>query len=749
MPLTAFIDDPSDDEHLLAQAAEDIASREIGANPDDRSLWKSLAQDFGAASFGGLDQQANDTVTLAGLIALHRVLGYHVAAPDLIAHHLVVALLSMSSCGNTASTLDRLASGELRGALHLPTERTADEVVSTDRDGDVYVTGTVSAFTSAPDADALVVWARDGDHRGSWQLVHRGDALLHELTTLDLTRRVARVELRNAPATTVSTMADPDAARLTRLSALLHASEAVGGAHRCLDLAVDHAFNREQFGRPVGSFQAVKHALAAGLIRAERATATLKGAAREGLTGSALVGAAQRVATSAHLQSAHDLIQVLGGVGFTWEHEAHLHLRRAASVRSTSPLVDIGADGSTPGDDPEPDAKGDFYQEVRRWFDDNGQRSDQRPAHERRMNATRVAEARRFQSQLDDAGLAGLTWPNDVGGLAMSSQLASEFTLASQGFDTYSDVTTISLGIVAPLLIDIGSDDQRARYLPPLRRLDHLWCQLFSEPGCGSDLAAVATRATRDGDTFVVTGQKIWTTNAQCAEYGLLLARTDASVAKHRGLTMFIVDMAAPGVDVRPIRQITGEAEFCEVFLDGVVLPADAVLGAVDGGWSAALATLAFERVALGSGTYGELALGQHGRLRRLATENGAIDDPGVRRDLDQLRIDELALREYLASMARRVATGIDPGPAASVCKVMTAELTKNAADVGLRIGGAGAVTWDPDVVDADDAAFDFLYAPSTSIAGGTDYIQRNIIAEQMLGLPREPRSTNDERKTS
>lgn len=736
MNITLLPDGRSPQQDDFAKTLRDLLSQYAAAgDPGERGVWKQLTADIGVAGFCLPDEAGGVEAGLGDLLVLHEELGYALAGADLVAHHVAVSVLRSGWQNDDLATL---ADGTVRATIHLPANENTPLVRATVEGGDWRLEGGIEDFVSAPGADVVVVLAHDTEGQAAWYSVTPAlGTSVRELRSLDLTRRVGRVEFDGATASRI-TMADPalclDEAR--RMRAYLAAGEALGGARRCLELAVEHATQRRQFGRPIGSFQAVKHLLADGLVRLEQALATLAAVARDGLDARLPLPAAQRLSLDAHVQAAQELIQTLGGLGFTWEHEAHLHLRRAAATRNLCPAlpVDRAAQPSpTWGTDK-------FSRKVRAWFEANGRNTSQLRPAERRMDHHRIGLARQHQAELAGAGLAGLTWPTAFGGQGLGPRQVYDFTRAAQGYDTYTDVTTISLGIAAPLLLDFGTSEQQKAYLPGLLRLDALWCQLFSEPESGSDLAGVQTRARRDGDHFVIDGQKVWTTNADAAQYGLLLARTDPQAPKHQGLTMFVLDMAAPGVEVRPIKQITGEHEFCEVFLDDVRIPTDRVLGEVGGGWQAALATLTYERITLGSGTYKEMADGCYDTLRLAAARAGKEDDPVVLATLDDIRVHEVALDELTGRIALEVAEGRDPGAAASICKLLTASLTKRAADLRLRLGGPAAVAWSPEEPDADDVAFCYLYAPSTTIAGGTDHIQRTIIGEQLLGLPREPR---------
>ena len=356
-----------------------------------------------------------------------------------------------------------------------------------------------------------------------------------------------------------------------------------------------------------------------------------------------------------------------------------------------------------------------------------------------------VARGKAFQNALADAGLAALTYPSEFGGAGLDAAHQKVFDEESNDYEMPSRQFMVGIGICAPTLLEHGTNDQRRRYLPALLRADAVWCQLFSEPGAGSDVASLQTRAERDGDEWVVNGQKVWTSGAHYSDYGLLVARTNRDVPKHRGITMFICDMHAPGVTSRPLRQIDGRAHFNEVFLDDVRLPADAVVGEVDDGWRVTLAMLANERVAIGAGGSSQsLSSDGYGSVLRLARARGCTDDPHVRQELVELYVLERILALLGMRIREALVSGRAPGPEGSVAKLAATALGKQSASLGMAIAGAGSLAWDGDQVDGSDPAAAFLFAPMLGIAGGTTEIQKNIIGERVLGLPKDPAVDKD-----
>lgn len=323
-----------------------------------------------------------------------------------------------------------------------------------------------------------------------------------------------------------------------------------------------------------------------------------------------------------------------------------------------------------------------------------------------------------------DNGFAGLTWPREVGGRDLPSAFALAWADLETEYDVPRGVFGVTLEMVGPTLLAVGTAEQR-KHCAAILRGEEVWCQLFSEPGAGSDLAGISTRAARTETGWRVNGQKVWTSEARHAKYGYLLARSNPSQSRHQGLTAFILDMSAPGVDVRPLKQMTGGASFSEVFLDDVDLPADAVLGEVGGGWSVAMTTLGFERFS----TFGRSL----GRLVRQAAELGWTDSM-AREALIDAAIDQRALAAFEAAMHQKLLAGIPPGPEAALAKLATGTVVSRLADA--LAAELGPRLSQPDS-RLDDWRLVLLTAPAFHIAGGTDEIVKTMVAERVLGLPR------------
>jgi alkylation response protein AidB-like acyl-CoA dehydrogenase len=353
---------------------------------------------------------------------------------------------------------------------------------------------------------------------------------------------------------------------------------------------------------------------------------------------------------------------------------------------------------------------------------------------------TLIKRAREWQGRLYDGGWAGITWPTAVGGRGGRPIESVIFNQEQARFGVSVSVFTVAIGMVGPTLLRHGTPEQQERYLRAMLKGDELWCQLFSEPEAGSDLANLSTRAVRDGDEWVVDGQKVWTSSAQRSEWGILLARTDPAAPKHKGITYFLLDMSTPGIEIRPLRQMTGDAHFSEVFLDGVRIPAANVVGEVGEGWKVAQTTLASERTAIAGGSGGADPAG----LIALARERGRTGDPLVRQALvdAHLRSELLRFLRYRSQTA--LSQGKAPGPETSTMKLAYARFMQQMTNAALQVQGATAMLAGDELPRGGVWTQKFLHAPSLRIAGGSDQVQGNIIGERVLGLPREVQPDRD-----
>jgi alkylation response protein AidB-like acyl-CoA dehydrogenase len=379
-----------------------------------------------------------------------------------------------------------------------------------------------------------------------------------------------------------------------------------------------------------------------------------------------------------------------------------------------------------------------FRAEAREWLAQHAERiTDQTPrrspwgGHDQ---AAHIKAAKTWQRTLYDGGWAGIAWPKQYGGRGASAIQSAIFAQEQGRFDVSPGVFAVGIGMVGPTLIAHGSSEQKERYLDTMLRGEEVWCQLFSEPGAGSDLAGLGTRAVRDGDEWVVNGQKVWNSGAHYSDWGILLARTDPSQPKHRGITYFVVDMRTPGIDVRPLRQITGQAHFNEVFLTDVRIPVANVVGDVNGGWRVAQTTLANERTLIGGGA------GSGWRdLASLARETGAGGDLRSRQEL-AAAFTRFEITRYLGYRVQTaLSQGRAPGPESSIMKLFHSQHLARTGDLVMALQGPAATLGEDDAPKNGFWLGYFLNQWASRIGGGTDQIQRNIISERVLGLPREP----------
>jgi alkylation response protein AidB-like acyl-CoA dehydrogenase len=587
--------------------------------------------------------------------------------------------------------------------------------------------GSVRAAVGTDEASGLVLGAGLAD----LFLLPRGDDLvLATRDEVDVTMPVNTDATRRAGV--VRLVGTPDDDRFLRgarrtavtLGRVLAAAEATGGAQLCVTMASDYAKVREQFGRVIGVFQAVKHQAADMLVAAQLATAAVWDAARTEpgtpeFELAADIAAVQ--ALPAFVMCAEKNIQLHGGIGFTWEHDAHVILKRAVALAAlfgpvaaieadVARLTDAGVVGAHAVELP-PEAE-TYRAEVRAFIDSYRLRP----------------EAERLGAFLD-SGYAVAHWPKPWGRAAGAvEQLVVEEELRA------AEIRRPEYGIggwIIQTLTQHADPDQIERWVRPSLEHEYVWCQLFSEPGAGSDAAGIRTRATKVDGGWVVNGQKVWTSGAAFCNRGFATVRTDPDKPKHDGITMVVVDLHASGVEVRPLREASGGELFCEVFFDDVFVPDEDVVGPVDGGWRVARSTLGNERVSIGGGSAGDPLFDLLDLYHRHAE-----GDVGAAQAIGRLLAERRGMRLLNLRSAVRAVAGAEPGPEGNVAKLLSAEHTQRVAALGLRIiGPAGAVADGP---DAGVVATE-VFARCLSIAGGTSEIVRSQIGERLLGLPRDP----------
>lgn len=617
--------------------------------------------------------------------------------------------------------IDRCGTEELRAAL-LPGLADGSTVAALGLSGHVHITGhTVfgesPTVLGAPDAALLVLIAGDD------VVVVDAQATGVTVTPLDgadTTRSIGSVTLDQAEAIAVIRDAAIKAHTAFRI---LAAAEAVGISWAALEMAVEYAKVREQFGRTIGTFQAVKHHAANMLVAAELTTAAAWDAARADDLDDAWFGAAVAATQAMHSQvfNAENNIQLHGGIGFTWEHDAHLYLRRALTLSALTgdgadPLADV-VDGQRTGQ-----AHGASFALPE-------EAAEYRTAARDAVAALRSLAEDKKRDFLVDSGYLVPHWPKPWGRDAgVLEQLAIE--------EEFRDVERPDLGITGWVTLTIaqaGTDDQRERWVYPVLRGETMWCQLFSEPEAGSDAAAVRTSAKKVDGGWLVTGQKVWTSLAQYCQWGLATVRTDPDAPKHAGVTMMAIDMKAPGVTVNPLKGLTGNAHFNEVFFDDVFVPDADVIGDVNKGWLVARATLGNERLSIGGGSGAQSGFSADDLIALLDAAPPELA-AGLRDRAGAVIAEGHTLRLLNLRRISRAIAGTGPGPEGNVTKLVVAEQGQRQTELGMKLAGTAAVTGQtPALTQA------YLGYRAMTIAGGTSEITRNTIAERILGLPRDP----------
>jgi alkylation response protein AidB-like acyl-CoA dehydrogenase len=342
--------------------------------------------------------------------------------------------------------------------------------------------------------------------------------------------------------------------------------------------------------------------------------------------------------------------------------------------------------------------------------------------------------AQRWQACKFEAGFARIPWEPEFGGRNGTPMMSIIFGQEEAKFPLPTAAFVIGLGMIAPTIRAVGTDAQKERYLTKLLRGDEIWCQLFSEPGAGSDVASLSMSATRDGDEWVINGQKVWTSGAQYSDFGEIICRTAPDAEKHKGITAFIVDMKTPGITIKPLKQMNGGASFNEVFFEDARVPHENVLGDVNEGWSVAITTLMNERVAIGSAGGGGAARSSVTDLIGLAQRRGVAGDARVRQQLADLYAKTRIQRFMSMKTLTAASQGKVPGPEGSLGKLLGARITTQMGELSLSLGGADAIAGETRLAQG------LLMAPASHIAGGSDEVMKNIIGERVLGLPGEPR---------
>ncbi|WP_445168190.1 acyl-CoA dehydrogenase [Mycolicibacterium sp. Dal123E01] len=695
--------------------------------PTPPPYWKAAAEQGlqGLHLAESVDGQGFGLLELAIVIA---EFGYGAVPGPFVPSAIASALISAHD--SDAALLSRLASGDLIATCALESGLTA-----TRQDHTLVIRGEARSVPAGAQAAVLVLPVAI-DSGVEWVILDAAQLEIEPVESVDHLRPVAHVRanaVEVADDHVLSNLTEPTARAI--VTTLLSA-EAVGIARWATDTAAAYAKIREQFGRPIGQFQAIKHKCAEMIATTERATAAVWDAARaldeaaekawdnEQTAYEFAAAVAASLAPAAAQHCAQDCIQVHGGIGFTWEHDTNVYYRRTLGL--------VAAFGRP----------SEYQQKVFDTATSTGMRAiniDLDPETEQLRDEIRaeVAALKAIPREDRKAAIAEAGWvqphlPKPWGREAKPIEqiiIAQEFTSGQ--------VKRPQMGIAAwliPSIVAFGSDEQKQRFLPPTFRGEMIWCQLFSEPGAGSDLASLTTKATKVDGGWRITGQKIWTTGAQYAQWGALLARTNASAPKHAGITYFLLDMKAEGVEVKPLRELTGHAMFNTVYIDDVFVPDELVLGEVDRGWEVSRNTLTAERVSIGSSEPGFLA-NLDGFVDFVST--GQFDQIGHHRAGELIAEGHAAKLLNLRSTLLTLAGG-DAMPSAAVSKLLSMRTGQGYAEFAVSSFGIDGAIGDPQALQGKWAEY-LLGSRSTTIYGGTSEVQLNIIAERLLGLPRDP----------
>ncbi|OBK45361.1 acyl-CoA dehydrogenase [Mycobacterium sp. 1081908.1] len=645
-----------------------------------------------------------------------------------------VALLADPS--PTAESLLRdLASG-LPAAVVLP----AGGDFQARADGQrLAISGASDVTAGMCSARVVLVCARTADGEAVWVVVDtkKPTAAVESMGGTDLVTDVGVLRLNEYDAAESDVLDGIDAGRAECVALGLVASTTAGIAQWCVDAVTAHLRTREQFGKVIGTFQALQHSAAMLLVNTELAIAAAWDAVRavdEPLDQHRLAaGGAATIAVSPIPDLVLDALTMLGAIGFTWEHDVHLYWRRAISLAGSIGPANrwarrLGELTRTQTRDMSVnlgDAESDFRAWVAETLDAAMQLRNDTPAPHGDYPDQASGPQRTL---LADAGLMAPHWPApwgvDAGPL---KQL-----IIDEEFAKRPGLVRPSLNIaewILPSVLAAASKELQEKLIPATQRGEIHWCQLFSEPGAGSDLASLATRATKVDGGWRINGHKIWTSLAQYADLGALLARTDPEASKHRGIGYFLIDMRSPGIEIQPIKTATGQAHFNEVFLNDVFVPDEMLLGGPTDGWSLAIATMAEERSAIS----GYVKFDRAVALRRLAAQPGPDRDDALR-ELGELDAYTNAIRALGVRETIRLLDGQASGPASSIAKVAMNVLLRRTFEATLQLTGRVAMVDDTDAAVVEP----YLHLPAELLGGGTREIQLNIIAQMILGLPRK-----------
>ena len=701
-----------------ARSTDPLVTVRQGPADSWRTSWPSFAS-LGIFSVAVPDEVGGSGAEIVDLAAMLEQAAIELVPGPVLSTALAALIVGRSSGAAAKRWSEELADGAMPCAVALGSNSPVNATLGAD--GGLTVTGD-AGFAIGGDTGVSVLLPADAGDGVVWCLID-GEADGLEITvadTIDKSRPLARVRCDRVAVAADRVVTGVRDGLVADLAATLAAAEASGIAAWCLRTAVEYAKIREQFGKPIGSFQAIKHLCAEMLCRVEQSGAAAWDAAvaaedawdADGGELPIAAAVAASLTLDAVVETAKDCIQVLGGIGFTWEHDAHFYLRRATSLRQL-----LGGSARWRARVTELTRAG-----ARRHLSIDLSGLDDERAQIRDEIAELVArpESER-RAALAESGYLAPHWPAPYGrGARAAEQILIEEELAAAGVGR----PDLVIGWWAvPTILEHGSAEQIERFATPTLRGEIIWCQLFSEPGAGSDLAALRTSAEKVDGGWRLNGQKVWTSRAQEADWAICLARTDRDAPKHKGISYFLVDMTSPGITISPLREITGDALFNEVYLEDVFVPDELVVGNLGDGWKLARTTLANERVAMGGGSSLGAAMEE---LLALA----GVGDPVTDDRLGHLIGNALVGSQLELRTTLRQLDGQDPGPESSVRKLVGVRQRQAVAEFAMELGGVDGWVEGP-------LAREFLNTRCLSIAGGTTQILLTVAAERILGLPR------------
>lgn len=728
----------------------------------DATAWKQLNEQIGALSLAVPEDLGGAGFGYLELGIVLEESGRALYSAPLLSTALAIeAVIQSRDTAAMAEYLPRLASGEPATIAFVESPghwAVTDIETRAEATSDGWIlSGRKSHVIAAQQSTVILVSAKTDQSVSVFAVDATAPGLSVTPTpTVDQTRRQAHIAFDRTPARLVGSLSSGSSIVRHTLdaAAIFLAAEQVGGASRALDLAVEYSKTRVQYGRSIGSFQALKHLCADSLAEIE----TARSAVYDGLRAlqdrapdlSPAAASAKIFCSEVFVSTARNCIQIHGAIGFTWEHSAHLYFKRATSAhvlfgtpawhrQRLADLLDTFRDrtvsADTSADTPE---EAEFRAQARKWLAENlvgefAEHPSVGSADDGEHWELRLA----WEKKLSAAGWLGLTWPAEYGGRGLPLSYEIIFSEESARAGAPYRVGVHGQDLFGPTLLMHGTPAQKKRFLPAILAVEEFWGQGFSEPEAGSDLASLRTRARLEGDEWVIDGQKIWMTLGHHADWMYVLCRTDPQAPRHKGISLLVIPAHQPGVEVRPIRNMAGEADFCEVFFNGARTAADCVIGPVNEGWRVAMSALQVERGSL-------LMPVQFGFEREIDEALEIARTASVPDSLRDRLIDAwVAVRLMRATNLRTIAEvrqGVTPGSQATTSKLFASVQHQRLLDLAVELLAETGTVAGPDY-ELHPLVRASLHSRAETIYGGSSQVQRNIISERLLGMPRESQS--------